>query len=172
MKICNGTIARLHFIGLKQIKLQQEHKGSVKEGTSSILLQSRLDEQWWAESMELYCYLRNIHDVLSSEKIYTNGVLKDDFSGPIIPFRAKVEYHPIPTKEQARLHQFGKKVLSVIFLGYASMLQNLPRILDPLAFSKRVGEQNVVLSFALSFWTFFAKCHASLRAHRSCCEVS
>ena len=31
-----------------------------KEGTSAVLLQSSLEEHWWADSMECYCYLRNI----------------------------------------------------------------------------------------------------------------
>ena len=30
-----------------------------------------------------------------------------------------MEYHPISTRAQSRLHQFGKKVLPGIFLGYA-----------------------------------------------------
>ena len=30
-----------------------------------------------------------------------------------------VEYHPISAEDLSRLHQFGKKVLSCIFLGYA-----------------------------------------------------
>ena len=33
------------------------------------------------------------------------------FGGPIIPFGAKDEYHPISGKDQARLHELGKKVL-------------------------------------------------------------
>ena len=32
---------------------------------------------------------------------------------------AMVEYYPISARDQARLHQFGKKVLPGIFLGYA-----------------------------------------------------
>ena len=32
----------------------------MKEGTSTALLQSGLDEKWWAHSMECYCYLRNV----------------------------------------------------------------------------------------------------------------
>ena len=35
-----------------------------------------------------------------------------------IPFGALVEDHPISPKDQARIHQFGKKVLHGIFLGY------------------------------------------------------
>ena len=41
-------------------------------------------------------------------------------NGPVIPFGAMVEYHPISAKDISRLHQFGPKVLPVIFLGYAS----------------------------------------------------
>ena len=46
---------------------------------------------------------------------------KDDLennSGQIIPFGAMVEYHPISIRDQSRPHQFGKKVLPGIFLGY------------------------------------------------------
>ena len=34
----------------------------VKEGTSAVLLQSDLDTERWKDSMECYCYLRNIQD--------------------------------------------------------------------------------------------------------------
>ena len=34
------------------------------------------------------------------------------------PFGALVEYHPSSPKDQARIHQFGKKVLPGIFLVY------------------------------------------------------
>ena len=40
------------------------------------------------------------------------------FHGPVIPFGSMVEYHPISAKDLSRLHQFGKKVLPGIFLGY------------------------------------------------------
>ena len=42
----------------------------------------------------------------------------ESFKGPIIPFGAMVEYHPIPPGDQARVHHFGKKVLPGIFPGY------------------------------------------------------
>ena len=41
------------------------------------------------------------------------------FKGPIIPFGSLVEYHPLTAKDQWRIHQFGKKVLPGLFLGYA-----------------------------------------------------
>ena len=34
----------------------------VKEGSSAVLLQSGLDEKWWADSTECNCYLRNVQD--------------------------------------------------------------------------------------------------------------
>ena len=40
----------------------------IKEGTSAVLLQSGLEEQWWDGSMECYCYLRNVQDLLSDGK--------------------------------------------------------------------------------------------------------
>ena len=46
-----------------------------------------------------------------------------DFVGnqkrPIIQFGSLVEYNPISAKDQSRIHQFGKKVLPGLFLGYA-----------------------------------------------------
>ena len=41
------------------------------------------------------------------------------FKGPIIPIGSLVEYHFITAKDQSRIHQFGKKVLPGLFLGYA-----------------------------------------------------
>ena len=40
----------------------------VKEGTSAVLLQSGLNESWWADSMECYTYLRNVTDLFSDGK--------------------------------------------------------------------------------------------------------
>ena len=41
------------------------------------------------------------------------------FVGPMSRFGSLVEYHPITAKDQSRIHQFGKKVLPGLFLGYA-----------------------------------------------------
>ena len=46
-------------------------------------------------------------------------VFGQPFKGPIIPFGSLVEYHPKTSKDQSRIHQFGKKVLPGFFLGYA-----------------------------------------------------
>ena len=91
----------------------------VKEGTSAVLLQSGLNESWWADSMECYTYLRNVTDLLSDGKTPYERRFGKPFEGPIIPFGSLVEYHPITAKDQSRIHQFGKKVLPGLFLGYA-----------------------------------------------------
>ena len=91
----------------------------VKEGTSAVLLQSGLNESWWADSMECYTYLRNVTDLLSDGKTPYERRFGKPFEGPVIPFGSLVEYHPITAKDQSRIHQFGKKVLPGLFLGYA-----------------------------------------------------
>ena len=91
----------------------------VKEGTSAVLLQSGLNESWWADSMECYTYLRNVTDLSSDGKTPYERRFGKPFEGPIIPFGSLVEYHPITAKDQSRIHQFGKKVLPGLFLGYA-----------------------------------------------------
>ena len=84
----------------------------VKEGTSAVLLQSGLNESWWADSMECYTYLRNVTDFLSDGKTPYERRFGKPFEGPIIPFGSLVEYHPITAKDQSRIHQFGKKSLT------------------------------------------------------------
>ena len=80
---CTSTPHRSETNGIAERTVRR-----VKEGTSAVLLQSGLDENWWAD-------------------------------GPIIPFGSWVEYHPISAKDQSRIHQFGRKVLPGLFLGYA-----------------------------------------------------
>ena len=91
----------------------------VKEGTSAVLFQSGLNENWWADSMESCTYLRNVTDLLPDGKTPYERRFGQPFKGPIIPFGSLVEYHPITAKDQSRIHQFGKKVSPELFLGYA-----------------------------------------------------
>ena len=97
----------------------------VKEGTSAVLLQSGLGERWWSDSMECCCCLRNVRDFLAEGKTRYERRFGEPFKGPIIPSGAMVEYHPISPRDQARIHQFGKKVLPGIFLGYESVAKGV-----------------------------------------------
>ena len=54
VKISPGIIARLHHTDRRLMVLQKEQCAGVKEGTSAVLLQSGLNESWWADSMECY----------------------------------------------------------------------------------------------------------------------
>ena len=91
----------------------------VKEGTSAVLLQSGLNESWSADSMACYTYLRNVTDLLSDEMTPYERRFGQPVKGPIIPFGSLVEYHPTTAKDQSRIHQFRKKILPGLFLGYA-----------------------------------------------------
>ena len=69
--------------------------------------------------------LSNVTPICETSQIYylmgrrpTEDVLQP-FKEPIIPFGSLVEHHPKTAKDQSRIHQFGKKVLPGLFLGYA-----------------------------------------------------
>ena len=103
---CTSTPHRSETNGIAERAVRR-----VKEGTSAVLLQSGLNESWWADSMECYTYLRNVTDLLRRPmKDVLGNHLKD------LLFH---EYHPITAKDQSRIHQFGKKVFPGLFLGYA-----------------------------------------------------
>ena len=82
-----------------------------KEGTSAVLLQSGLNESWWADSMECYTYLRKVTDLLSDGKTPYERRCVQPFKGPIFPFGSLVECHSIPSKDQSKIHQIGKKAM-------------------------------------------------------------
>ena len=86
----------------------------VKEGTSAVLLQSGLNESWWADSLECYTYLRNIQDLLSDGKTPYERRFGQPFKGLIIPFGSLVEYYPISANDQSRIHPFWKESLTWI----------------------------------------------------------
>ena len=50
---------------------------------------------------------------------YTKCVLENLLKNQSFRFGSLVEYYPISAKDQSRIHQFGKKVLPGLFLGYA-----------------------------------------------------
>ena len=69
--------------------------------------------------MECFSYLRNIQDLLSDGKSPYERRFGKTFKGPIIPFGSLGECCPVSAKDQSRIHQFGKKILPRLFLGYA-----------------------------------------------------
>ena len=53
---------------------------------SAVLLQSGLNESWWADSMACYVCLRNVQDLSSDGKTPYERRFGQPFNGPIIPF--------------------------------------------------------------------------------------
>ena len=77
-----------------------------KEGMSTVLLQSGLEEKWCG-SMECFCNLRNIEDLLSDGKTPYERRF-EPFKRPMIPCVSMVEY-PLSVNDLSRLG---------IFIGY------------------------------------------------------
>ena len=86
----------------------------VKEGTSAVLLQSGLNENWWAASTECYTYLRNDTDLLSDGKTPYERRFGKPFNGPIIPFGSLVEYLPYLCERPVKNPSIWKESLTWI----------------------------------------------------------
>ena len=82
------------------------------------------------------------------------------FKGPIIPLGSLVEYQAITAKDQSRIHQFGKKILPGLFLGYAlhagriwkgdvliADLEELETMDASEIYSRRLNAKEVILFF-------------------------
>ena len=82
---CTSTPHRSETNGIAERAVRR-----VKEGTSAVLLQSGLNESWWADSMECYTFLRNVTDLLSDGKTPYERRFGQPFNGPIIPFGSLV----------------------------------------------------------------------------------
>ena len=67
LKISPGIIARLHHTDRRH-GIADRAVRRVKEGSTAVLLQSGLNESWWADSLECYTYLRNVTDLLCDGK--------------------------------------------------------------------------------------------------------
>ena len=76
---CTSTPHRSETNGIAERAVRR-----VKEGTSAVLLQSGLNENWWADSMECFSYLQNIQDLFSDGKTPYERRFGQPFKGPII----------------------------------------------------------------------------------------
>ena len=65
---CTSTPHRSGIDGIAERAVR-----GVKEGTSAVLLQSGLDKEWSADSMECYFNLRNIQDLSSDGRRLMKG---------------------------------------------------------------------------------------------------
>ena len=100
---CTSTPHRSETNGIAERAVRR-----VKEGTSAVLLQSGLNESWWADSMECYTYLRNVTDLLSDGKTPYERRFGQPFEGPTIPFGEPFEGPVIPFGGN------GRKIVGVV----------------------------------------------------------
>ena len=63
------------------------------------------------------CETSQIHYLMGRRPM--KDVLGNHLKDQSLPFGSLVEYCPITAKDQSRIHQFGKKILTGLFLGYA-----------------------------------------------------
>ena len=61
------------------------------------------------ETLKISCLMGRLH---------TRDVLENLLKDRSFRFGSLVEYYPMSAKDQSRNHQFGKKVLPGLFLGY------------------------------------------------------
>ena len=106
---CTSTPHRSETNGIAERAVRR-----VKEGTSAVLLQSGLNENWWSDSMECYTYLRNVTDLLSDGKTPYERRFGQPFKGPIVPFGSLVEYHPVTAKDPVKNPSIWKESLTWI----------------------------------------------------------
>ena len=111
--------------------------------------------------MECYIYLRNVTDLLSDGKTSYERRFRHTFKGPIISFvHCLNEYHPITTKDQSRVHQFGKKVLPELLLGYVCTRREFGRMtywLQTLRSWRRCTHQKSTLKDSIRRRWYFPK---------------
>ena len=91
----------------------------IKEGTSAVLLQTGLDEQWWADLLSVtpICETFKISCLMGRHLV--RGDSENRLVDPLFHLGAMVECRPLSAKDLSRLHQFGPKVLPGLFLGNA-----------------------------------------------------
>ena len=90
VKNFHGIIELRHPVRSETNGVAERAIRRVKEGTSAVLLQSGLDEKWWAASMECYCFLRNVQDLLADGKTPNERRFGEPLKGRVIPFGARL----------------------------------------------------------------------------------
>ena len=88
----------------------------VKEGT--VLHQSGLNVEWWAEAQQCFCFLHNVSDILYFGTTPYKRRYGADYTGPTIPFGTYVMYKPKNPQVLNEMHPRGSQLLKGILIGY------------------------------------------------------
>ena len=107
----------------------------------------------------LIAIFENVQDLLADGKTPYERRFGETLKGPIIPFGAMVEHPPISARDQSRIHQFGKKVLPGIFLGFEliavriwkgdilmSDLEDLEKLAASEIYTRRINAKDVLIT--------------------------
>ena len=93
MKNYDGIIEQLHFINQTQAEMQNELYVEKKRNISRIIA-IWIEWKVVSDSMECYCCLRKVQDLLTDGTTPYGRRFGESFKGPIVPFGAHVEYLP------------------------------------------------------------------------------
>ena len=89
----------------------ERHVRIVSEGTACLLVQSGLEEAWWPQAMQCFCFLKNAVDRLDDGQTAFKRRWGEDFDGPLIPLGAEITWKPISQTDKKRLHSLGALVV-------------------------------------------------------------
>ena len=98
-KIWRGIMTNPPHIDPTQNGVAEREVRRVKEGTSTLSVQSGLVEQWWSEAMQCYFYLRNIHVFQHMGRLRTKEDTRLYCVGQRYLLDHRFFYHPISTKD-------------------------------------------------------------------------
>ena len=91
------------------------------KGTSAVWLQSRLDDKWWADSMECYTYLRNVQDLLAERKLRVNEDLENHLKDQLFQLVHWLNLSQIPRETKREFINAERKYYQGFSAGYASI---------------------------------------------------
>ena len=112
---CTSTPHRSETNGIAERAVRRE-----KESTSAVFVAIGFKMKVGGQ------ILWNVTPICETSQIYylmgrrpMKDVLGNHLKDLLFHLVQPVEYHPVTAKDQSRIHQFGKKVLPGLFLGYA-----------------------------------------------------
>ena len=88
----------------------------VKEGTSAVLLQSGMDQKWWPDSMECYCYLRNVTS-WQTAKLFMKDVSENQSKGQLFFLEQWLKIIRVQREICQDFISLARKCYLVSFLG-------------------------------------------------------
>ena len=87
----------------------------MKEGTSATLMQSGLNEAWWSDAIECFCFLKDVIDPTADGKTSYEKRFGVKFSGPLYPFGCEITYKPSSPVSNSRCIHWDRMSCRVYF---------------------------------------------------------